>query len=111
MDEADYLGDRIGIMGNGKMICCGSSMYLKNKFGVGYNITFVKKSNEVDSKPIIQIIQKYIPHAKILSNVATELSMQLPMESLSHFSDLFTEIDNKQTQLKYAEYGISITTL
>jgi len=35
------------------MMCCGTSMYLKNKFGVGYNITFVKKGNEVDSKPII----------------------------------------------------------
>lgn len=42
MDEADYLGDRIGIMGEGKMICCGSSIYLKNRFGVGYNLTFVK---------------------------------------------------------------------
>jgi ATP-binding cassette subfamily A (ABC1) protein 3 len=39
MDEADFLGDRIAIMGNGKLICCGSSVYLKNKFGIGYNLT------------------------------------------------------------------------
>ena len=39
MDEADYLGDRIAIMGNGKLICCGSSVFLKNKFGVGYHMT------------------------------------------------------------------------
>jgi ATP-binding cassette, subfamily A (ABC1), member 3 len=39
MDEADYLGDRIGIMGEGKIICCGSSVFLKNRFGVGYNLT------------------------------------------------------------------------
>ncbi len=39
MDEADYLGDRIAIMGSGKLICCGSSVFLKNKFGVGYNLT------------------------------------------------------------------------
>jgi ATP-binding cassette subfamily A (ABC1) protein 3 len=30
MDEADVLGDRIAIMGNGKLICCGSSAFLKN---------------------------------------------------------------------------------
>lgn len=42
MDEADFLGDRIGIMAGGKLICAGSSLFLKNKFGVGYNITFVK---------------------------------------------------------------------
>ena len=30
MDEADYLGDRIGIMSEGQLKCLGSSMYLKN---------------------------------------------------------------------------------
>lgn len=39
MDEADYLGDRISIMGEGHLICSGSPVYLKNKFGVGYNLT------------------------------------------------------------------------
>jgi len=43
MDEADYLGDRIAIMGEGKLICCGSSVFLKNKYGVGYNLTIVKR--------------------------------------------------------------------
>jgi len=30
MDEADYLGDRIAIMGEGKLKCIGSSVFLKN---------------------------------------------------------------------------------
>jgi len=30
MDEADFLGDRIAIMGEGKLKCCGSSLFLKN---------------------------------------------------------------------------------
>lgn len=42
MDEADLLGDRIGIMSNGKMVCCGTSRFLKQKFGVGYSLTVVK---------------------------------------------------------------------
>ena len=46
MDEADILGDRIGIMTGGKLICLGSSLFLKNRFGVGYNLTMVKKSKE-----------------------------------------------------------------
>lgn len=45
MDEADILGDRIAIMAKGKVSCCGSSIFLKNKFGVGYNLTIVKSSN------------------------------------------------------------------
>jgi ATP-binding cassette subfamily A (ABC1) protein 3 len=42
MDEADYLGDRIAIMANGNIQCCGSSLFLKNKYGVGYTFTITK---------------------------------------------------------------------
>ena len=46
MDEADILGDRIGIMCGGKMTCVGSSLFLKKKFGVGYNMICVKENTE-----------------------------------------------------------------
>ena len=29
MEEADVLADRIGIMSEGRMICCGTPMFLK----------------------------------------------------------------------------------
>jgi len=38
MDEADLLGDRIGIMKSGQLVCLGSSEFLKNKFGYGYKL-------------------------------------------------------------------------
>lgn len=55
MDEADILGDRIGIMTEGQLICLGSSLFLKNRFGVGYNLTMVKKSKEPNT-----VIGKYL---------------------------------------------------
>lgn len=33
MDEADLLGDRIAIMAKGELQCCGSSLFLKRKYG------------------------------------------------------------------------------
>ena len=33
MDEADVLGDRIAIMANGVVKCCGTPLFLKNKYG------------------------------------------------------------------------------
>lgn len=101
MDEADYLGDRIGIMGEGRMVCCGSSIFLKNRFGVGYNLTFVKETATTDSTVLINLIKKYIPNAKVLSNVAADLSVQLPMEDIKHFSNLFKEVDERKAELKY----------
>lgn len=42
MDEADLLGDRIAVVANGKLRCCGSSLFLKTRFGNGYYLTLVK---------------------------------------------------------------------
>lgn len=33
MDEADVLGDRIAIMAEGVVKCCGSSLFLKKLYG------------------------------------------------------------------------------
>jgi ATP-binding cassette subfamily A (ABC1) protein 3 len=38
MDEADFLGDRIGIMAEGKLQCCGSSIFLKNRYEWIFNL-------------------------------------------------------------------------
>ena len=35
MDEADLLGDRIAIMAEGVIKCCGTSMFLKKCYGKG----------------------------------------------------------------------------
>uniref|UniRef100_M3ZRP8 P-type phospholipid transporter n=1 Tax=Xiphophorus maculatus TaxID=8083 RepID=M3ZRP8_XIPMA len=46
MDEADILGDRIAIISQGKMQCCGSSLFLKKCFGSGYYLTLVRDRTE-----------------------------------------------------------------
>ena len=48
MDEADLLGDRIAIISNGQMKCCGSSLFLKSTFGDGYHLFMAKKQAEED---------------------------------------------------------------
>jgi ABC-type multidrug transport system ATPase subunit len=39
MDEADILADRIAIMAEGEVQCCGSSLFLKKKYGKSYSFT------------------------------------------------------------------------
>ena len=48
MDEADILGDRIGIMSHGRLEAIGTSNYLKQRFGAGYHILF-SAENTFDS--------------------------------------------------------------
>ena len=46
MDEADFLGDRIAIMHDGQIKTCGSPLFLKSKYGGGYTLTVIKKTQE-----------------------------------------------------------------
>eukprot|EP00794_Sanderia_malayensis_P009395 gene9395-10383_t len=41
MDEADILADNKAVLVNGKLRCAGSSLFLKSRFGVGYNLSMV----------------------------------------------------------------------
>ena len=50
MEEADILGDRIGIMVRGRLQCVGTSLRLKSRFGSGYRVSMrVQGPQESDS--------------------------------------------------------------
>ena len=40
LDEADTLGDRVGIIKEGKLATSGSTLFLKHHFGAGYSLNF-----------------------------------------------------------------------
>ena len=61
-------GDRIAIMANGVLQCCGTSLFLKNKYGVGYHMVMVK-SAECDVAKVSSVIKRFIPSAKLENDV------------------------------------------
>ncbi|XP_068659362.1 ABC transporter A family member 1 isoform X2 [Aristolochia californica] len=124
MDEADVLGDRIAIMANGSLRCCGSSLFLKHRYGVGYTLTLVKTSP--GASITADIVQRHVPSATCLSEVGTEISFRLPLSSSSAFESMFREIESciwksgcnseascnsDKTAYGIESYGISVTML
>ena len=75
MDEADILGDRIGIMTAGKLTCLGSSLFLKNRFGVGYVMTLVKDSPEMNIKVLPYLQEKLGLEVRKLSEIQGEMTV------------------------------------
>ncbi|KAM7505445.1 hypothetical protein LguiB_004349 [Lonicera macranthoides] len=121
MDEADVLGDRIAIMANGSLKCCGSSLFLKHQYGVGYTLTLVKTLP--GASIAADIVYRHIPSATC---VGTEISFKLPLASSPSFESMFREIElcmrisNTNSEATGSEdrhylgiesYGISVTTL
>uniref|UniRef100_A0A8B9YRX8 ABC transporter domain-containing protein n=1 Tax=Bos mutus grunniens TaxID=30521 RepID=A0A8B9YRX8_BOSMU len=103
MDEADVLGDRIAIMAKGTLQCCGSTIFLKKVYGVGYHLIIVK-DRHCDVQEISELIKYHIPEARLENNVAAELSFVLPKEYTDRFKALFTEMEDRQEELGIASF-------
>jgi ATP-binding cassette, subfamily A (ABC1), member 3 len=95
MDEADILGDRIGIMTGGQIVCLGSSLFLKNKYGVGYNLTIAKKSKkDLAEKFLSEYLRGRLgPEVKCLQEVSSEIIFQIPYALSGKFKAFFTQFD------------------
>lgn len=110
MDEADLLGDRIAIMTGGELQCCGSSFFLKRRFGAGYYLIMDVTQKCIPSK-VTSLLQRYIPYVKIFSQVGSELTYQLPEHESHKFEDMLRELENNDKHLGVQSYGVSLTTL
>uniref|UniRef100_A0A674IMW1 ABC transporter domain-containing protein n=1 Tax=Terrapene triunguis TaxID=2587831 RepID=A0A674IMW1_9SAUR len=63
MDEADLLGDRVAIISQGRLCCCGSPLFLKTKLGTGYYLTLVKReaASEFGASPGLGLLPSPSP--------------------------------------------------
>jgi ATP-binding cassette subfamily A (ABC1) protein 3 len=112
MEEADVLADRIAIMSQGKLRCCGSSLFLKSRYGVGYYLTLVRnQENLKNTKKIEKFVTRHVDNAKIMNDFQGEVTFQLPSASSSQFSRLFEVLDEKFEKFGLLSYSMSATTL
>ncbi|XP_031417198.1 ATP-binding cassette sub-family A member 5 [Clupea harengus] len=109
MDEADILADRKAVISHGQLKCVGSSLYLKTKCGVGYNLRMsLGEGCEVDA--IASLVKQHVPKAQLSRQQEAELTFTLPFESMDTFPGLFAELDCRP-DLGIINHGVSMTTL
>ena len=127
MDEADYLGDRIAIMSKGNLKCCGSPLYLKSKYGDGYNLVINRKKtadnsekkNSLDftansshtANKINDIVKGIIPNSTLNTNINSEISFILPTQEAGKFPKLFETLEQLKDELDIVNIGVSVTTI
>ena len=110
MDEADVLGDRIAIMSGGKLECSGSSLFLKEQFGVGYHLEVVA-SPTFNESGFMDLVTSFSPEAVLARSSGAERSITLPSGGRARFADMFDGIESAVESLGVSAYGISLTTL
>ncbi|CAF1349808.1 unnamed protein product [Adineta steineri] len=112
MDEADVLGDRIAIISNGQLKCCGTSLFLKTTFGEGYVLTLVKKDPWMSSKDdVTSTITQCIANAYLKEETRKELQYVLPLKSRHLFPEFFSILDSRKESLSITGYGLQDVSL
>ena len=108
MDEADLLGDRIAIMAEGQLQCCGSSLFLKNRYGAGYRLICTRQMDaRCDATAIEALLRRHVPEVKMLTDVGAEMTFQLPTDRSSAFPAMMRQLDEQVHVLGVQEYGVS----
>ncbi|KAG4040530.1 hypothetical protein JG687_00016894 [Phytophthora cactorum] len=122
MQEAQALCENIGIVAEGKLKCCGSSLFLRNRFGVGYKLTVVHHEDEQESEYrrsqreawadlLMTTLRKYVPNAAIVSDNKWETRVQLNDGEEKRFAELFRELETMKKNGILKRYAIAATDL
>jgi ABC-type multidrug transport system ATPase subunit len=116
MDEADILGDRVGIMSLGEMQCLGSTQFLKTSYGAGYKLIFDKVDGITSThvSDLTSLIQSFIPEAVFIEEEGntSQVLFSLPFSAVSKFGPLFTRIEAGGLDVFFvSSYGITIASL
>jgi ABC-type multidrug transport system ATPase subunit len=115
MDEADVLGDRVGIMSLGALQCIGSTQFLKKTFGAGYKLVFDKNSSHSAKslENLTAFVESNIPGASYISEDGEEEQAiyNLPFDSISKFGDFFALVEKSLDKFEVSNFGVSITSL
>jgi len=110
LEEADLLGDRIGILANGSLQAMGTSLFLKKNTGIGYEMA-IKLETEVKSpEEIVSIVQSKVPSAALSSTCGKELLMKLPLDA-SGFSEMLRILDDSKTSLGIKTVDLKASSL
>lgn len=110
MDVAEILGDRIGIISEGVLKCCGSSTYLKNQFTDGYRLVIIKRIDCRTTK-LCHFMQKYISDIKVDSDVGAQLCFTLEKRHSSIIEAMLQDLEENQDKLEIQSFRISMPTL
>lgn len=110
MEEADVLGDRIAIMSRGRVICCGSSIFLKRVYAGGYHLR-IAKSDKFDTKYFQNFVRQHLPESKLENETGNEIKFTIAPEDTSKLSEFFEKLENDKQELGVYSCGVNVSSM
>ncbi|XP_077513145.1 phospholipid-transporting ATPase ABCA3-like [Amblyomma americanum] len=112
MAEADALGDRVAVMAQGTVQCCGSPAFLKKAFGAGYQVHISRKpSVAFQLYDIMNIIKGTVPEAELRRHRQTDVTVVLHVLDCAGFENMFAQLEAQSDALGIDSIGVSVSTI
>lgn len=114
MEEADILGDRIGIMTRGELRCIGSGLRLKRKFGSGFklSISIKEKKNTNEKYSKLKDIMSSIMKIDIkCEETDSYIHFLIPKDYENEIKNIINVLKNKKNNFVVQDIQISLTPL
>jgi ABC-type multidrug transport system ATPase subunit len=89
MEEAEVLSDRIAVMAGGRVKCIGNSLYLKTRYGDGYQISLTSKQPEA----VKELQSKHFPAVKLMQESAGSLIYAVSYDDLPYLMPFLMELE------------------
>ncbi|KAH6926302.1 hypothetical protein HPB50_016485 [Hyalomma asiaticum] len=110
--EADVLGDRVAVMANGRIRCCGSPTFLKQRFSTGYRMNITKMPRKCQVPTITAMLRKYSPKAHVQSDSDNEVVFVIgQMVATKIIIEMFRDLEARTEELGIESVGLSMTSL
>ena len=112
MEEASVLGNRIGILSEGKMQCTATPLELIDKYTNHINLN-ITKGSKADDDHIIQFVLQNLASLNInFENFNRDILFRIPTDDKGIiWSNFFKLLDQSLVELKIKSYSISKSTL
>ena len=111
MEEADMLADNIAIMKRGELICLGSALRLKSKFGSGYRVAVVTEDASINLEPVKQLVFKYSPKAAVSRESPGVVHFEVPSFDANQLPLLLKDIETNGKSFRILDTQVGMTSL
>jgi len=114
MEEADFLGDRVAVLHEGRMRAQGTSLELKAKYGKGYQLSMLGETgggSELLKSALAEHFQRDLPGSELHFSGGGQLRATLPRHTLRHLPRFFKSLKDDAATLGHLDWGVSNSTL
>ncbi|RWS29114.1 ATP-binding cassette sub-family A member 3-like protein [Leptotrombidium deliense] len=95
---------------SGQVKCCGSTLFLKNVFGVGYFIRGAKVQN-YNATAFQELMAKHFTAANLFRDTENEILFNFSKDETAKLPNFLDELDTVKESIGIASVGVTVTSM